>query len=90
MTAFSLRPQRKADDDEGKAKQQADHHEAPITALKAEDSFCSPGTNRGWVFRRRYSLKILLPCRFSTHSPDEVGLTEPSLARASRADVEPF
>jgi hypothetical protein len=33
MTAFSLRPQRKADDDEGKAKQQADHHDAPARLL---------------------------------------------------------
>ena len=30
VTAFSLRTQRKADDDEGKAKQQADHHDAPV------------------------------------------------------------
>src|SRR5438552_1903361 len=64
MTAFSLQPRRKADDDEDKAKQQTDHHAAPITGLKAEDSFCSPGTNRGCVFRRRCSLKILLPRRF--------------------------
>jgi hypothetical protein len=27
---LSLRPQRKADDDEGQAKQQADHHHAPV------------------------------------------------------------
>jgi len=33
MTAFNLRPQRKADDDEGRAKQQADHHETPIGRL---------------------------------------------------------
>jgi hypothetical protein len=30
MTAFGLRSQRKADDDEGKAKQQADQHDAPV------------------------------------------------------------
>jgi hypothetical protein len=30
VAAFSLRPQWKADDDEGKAEQQADHHDAPV------------------------------------------------------------
>jgi hypothetical protein len=31
MTAVGLRPQPKADDDEGEAKQQADHHDAPVS-----------------------------------------------------------
>jgi len=53
MTAFSLRTQRKADDDEGKAKQQADHHDAPagqfVRAVKRRDhglfSSCHPYPN---------------------------------------------
>jgi hypothetical protein len=30
VASLSVRPQRKADDDDGKAKQQADHHDAAV------------------------------------------------------------
>jgi hypothetical protein len=54
MAAFSLRPQWKADHDEGKAKQQTDHHDAPVgrfvRVVKRRDhglfSSCHPYRNR--------------------------------------------
>src|SRR5205085_5317604 len=78
---------RGADEPVGRCEAQqfvADH------AVEIEDTFCSHGTNRGCVFSRRRSLKILLPRRF-LFTPTR--LTRPdqtSLALAGRADLEPF
>ena len=59
VAAFSLRPQLKADDHEGKAEQQADHHDAPVgrfvRVVKRRDhglfSSCHPYRNVGYTQR---------------------------------------
>src|SRR5207253_10082714 len=59
-------------------------------AVEMEDSFCSPGTNRGCTFSHCRSLKIPLPRRFLSTPTRLTRPDQTSLALAGRADLEPF